>query len=82
VKTFTLITVFGTGNAAKLSSGISQALVTTELGLMVAIPTLIAHGFLSHRAQKKLFQLEQDSAGFVTAAEERRTTIDPAEPGP
>ena len=47
VKTFALITVFGTGNAAKLASGISQVLVATELGLIVAIPALIAHGFLA-----------------------------------
>jgi biopolymer transport protein ExbB len=70
VKTFTLITVFGTGNAEKLSSGISEALVTTELGLIVAIPTLIIHGYLSHRAQKGLSHLEQYSVEFVTAAEE------------
>jgi biopolymer transport protein ExbB len=70
VKTFTLITVFGTGNAEKLSSGISEALITTELGLIVAIPTLIIHGYLSHRAQKGLARLEQYSVEFVTAAQE------------
>lgn len=68
IKTFALITVFGTGNAAKLSSGISEVLVTTELGLVVAIPTLIAHGFLSHRTQKKLSLLEQYAVEFVAAA--------------
>jgi biopolymer transport protein ExbB len=54
VKTFALITVFGTGNAGKLASGISEVLVATELGLIVAIPTLIAHGFLAHRIQRNL----------------------------
>jgi biopolymer transport protein ExbB len=73
VKTFTLITVFGTGNAEKLSSGISEALVTTELGLIVAIPTLILHGYLSHRAQKGLARLEQYSVEFVTAAQEGKS---------
>ncbi|CAA6687525.1 MULTISPECIES: MotA/TolQ/ExbB proton channel family protein, partial [unclassified Lentimonas] len=38
IKTFNLITIFGTGDAKSLSSGISEALVTTELGLIVAIP--------------------------------------------
>ena len=43
IKTFKLITVFGTGDAKNLAVGISEALVTTELGLVVAIPTLILH---------------------------------------
>jgi len=41
IKTFNLITIFGTGDAKSLSSGISEALVTTELGLIVAIPAPI-----------------------------------------
>jgi len=61
IKTFTLITVVGTGNAANLSSGISVALVTTELGLIVAIPTLIIYGYLSHQTEKRLSLLEQYS---------------------
>lgn len=69
VKTFALITVFGTGNAGKLASGISEVLVATELGLVVAIPTLIAHGFLSQRIQKNLSLLERYALEFVTAAE-------------
>jgi biopolymer transport protein ExbB len=72
IKTFALITVFGTGNAAKLSSGISEVLVTTELGLAVAIPTLIVHGFLSHRAQKKLSLLERYAVEFVAVASDVR----------
>ncbi|HVU17774.1 MAG TPA: MotA/TolQ/ExbB proton channel family protein [Candidatus Didemnitutus sp.] len=59
VRTFALITVFGTGNAAKLASGISEVLVATELGLMVAIPSLVVHGFLAHRVQKNLGLLER-----------------------
>jgi biopolymer transport protein ExbB len=72
VKTFALITVFGTGNAGKLSSGISEVLVATELGLAVAIPTLVAHGFLSHRIQKNLALLERYALQFVTAADAAR----------
>ncbi len=67
IKTFALITVFGTGNAAKLSSGISEVLVTTELGLVVAIPALVAHGFLSHRTQRKLSLLERYAVEFTAA---------------
>ena len=69
VRTFALITVFGTGNAGKLASGISEVLVATELGLMVAIPTLVAHGFLSHRIQKNLSLLERYALEFATAAQ-------------
>lgn len=68
VKTFALITVFGTGNAGKLASGISEVLVATELGLAVAIPTLVVHGFLSQRIQRKLAALERYALEFVTAA--------------
>jgi biopolymer transport protein ExbB len=72
VKTFALITVFGTGNAGKLASGISQVLVATELGLVVAIPTLIAHGFLAQRIQRNLSLLERYALEFVTAVETSR----------
>jgi biopolymer transport protein ExbB len=69
VRTFALITVFGTGNAGKLASGISEVLVATELGLIVAIPTLIAHGFIAHRIQRNLSTLERYALEFVTASE-------------
>lgn len=72
VKTFALITVFGTGNAAKLSAGISEILITTELGLVVAVPALVAHGFLAHRIQKNLSTLDRYAVEFVTAAEEAK----------
>ncbi len=65
IKTFQLITIFGTGDAKSLSSGISEALVTTALGLIVAIPTLILHGALSRMAKHKLGLLEQVSVAFV-----------------
>lgn len=79
VKTFTLITVFGTGNAAKLSSGISEVLVATELGLAVAIPALVVHGFLSHRINKNLAVLERQALEFVTAVATAQSGITPAE---
>ena len=65
IKTFTLITIFGTGDAKSLSSGISEALVTTELGLIVAIPSLILHGLLSRMAKQKIGDLEQISVSFI-----------------
>ena len=65
IKTFQLLTLFGTGDAKNLSAGISEALVTTELGLMVAIPSLILHGALSRMAKHKLGILEQLMVAFV-----------------
>lgn len=65
IKTFNLITIFGTGDAKSLSSGISEALVTTELGLCVAIPSLILHGLLSRMARQKIGDMEQTAIGFV-----------------
>jgi len=65
INTFQLITIFGTGDAKSLSSGISEALMTTALGLIVAIPTLILHGALSRMAKRKLGLLEELSVAFV-----------------
>jgi biopolymer transport protein ExbB len=72
IKTFTLITVFGTGSAGKLSAGISEALIATKFGLMVAIPALVVHGFLSQRIQKHLAMLERYALEIATANEESR----------
>lgn len=51
VKTFDIIAVFGTGNAKAMAGGISQALITTQTGLLIAIPGLYMHNFLSRRAE-------------------------------
>jgi biopolymer transport protein ExbB len=79
VKTFTLITVFGTGNAAKLSSGISEVLVATELGLAVAIPALVVHGFLAHRINKNMARLERQALEFATTASSVQSGLAPVE---
>ena len=71
VRTFALITVFGTGNAGKLASGISEVLVTTELGLLVAIPTLIAHGILAQRISKNMSLQERYALEFATQRESK-----------
>lgn len=65
IETFQLITIFGTGDAKSLSSGISEALITTAMGLIVAIPTLVLHGLLVRMARRKLGLLEQLSMAFV-----------------
>lgn len=65
IHTFRLITVFGTGDAKMLSSGISEALITTEVGLMVAIPALLIHAYLSRRVRKAVAATQQASIMFV-----------------
>jgi biopolymer transport protein ExbB len=65
METFRLITVFGTGDAKSLASGISEALITTEFGLVVAIPALIAHSLLSRKIQGIKSVMEMTSLAFL-----------------
>lgn len=65
INTFKLITLFGTGDAKTLSSGISEALVTTECGLIVAVAALLIHAFLTRRIRGFITSLEQAAVGFV-----------------
>ena len=64
IATFKLMTLFGAGDASSVSSGISEALVTTELGLIVAIPALIAHGLMSRKVKNIFSQLEDDAVNL------------------
>ncbi len=65
INTFKLITVFGTGDVKSLSGGISEALITTEFGLIVAIPSLLLHAFLSRKARGVVDQMERSAIAFV-----------------
>jgi len=65
IHTFQLVQVFGTGNSRTLSGGISEALVTTQVGLIIAIPVLLAHAFLARRARALLGELEQSAVSLV-----------------
>ena len=58
INTFMMMNTFGTGDAATVSGGISEALVTTELGLIVAIPSLILSALLSRKAKSHNARLE------------------------
>ncbi len=70
INTFKLITLFGTGDARALSSGISEALVTTEYGLVVAIPALIIHALLARRVQGILSNMEKVGIAFQNGVSE------------
>ncbi len=65
IETFQSITLFGTGDPKVMSGGISQALVTTQLGLAVAIPVLLLHGFLNARANGVIEVLEHETASLL-----------------
>ena len=51
IATFDTISVFGAGNARAMAAGISEALITTQTGLLVAIPGLYAYNWLARRAE-------------------------------
>ncbi|MCU7814667.1 MAG: MotA/TolQ/ExbB proton channel family protein [Candidatus Thiodiazotropha sp. (ex Rostrolucina anterorostrata)] len=67
IETFQSITLFGTGDPKLMSGGISQALVTTELGLAVAIPLVLLHSYLSGRSNRLVQLMDQQSAALVAA---------------
>lgn len=71
ILTFQAITLFGTGDPQTMAGGISTALMTTVLGLVVAIPTVLLHAILSTRAKSITHVLEEQSAGMIAEAAER-----------
>lgn len=71
IATFQSITLFGTGDPKLMAGGISQALVTTVLGLVVAIPTLLLHSFVSSMSRRVIHVLEEQSAGLIAVHAEK-----------
>ena len=69
IKTFQGITIYGTGEAAPLASGISEALITTELGLLVAIPALILHALINRKVHGHLAYMEDIAAQWLNRAQ-------------
>jgi biopolymer transport protein ExbB len=65
IETFQSITLYGTGDPRVMSGGISQALVTTVMGLLVAIPLLLSHSFLSSKSNTLIQILDEKSTAFV-----------------
>jgi len=61
IDTFRVITLYGTGDPKLMSGGISEALVTTMLGLSVAIPIMLLHTFLSRRVDHIVGDMEERS---------------------
>jgi biopolymer transport protein ExbB len=63
--TFQAITIFGAGDPKAMAGGISSALVTTVLGLLVAIPTVLLHTLVNGRAQRIIHVLNEQATGIV-----------------
>jgi biopolymer transport protein ExbB len=71
IQTFQVITLYGAGDPKMMAGGISQALVTTVLGLVVAIPMVLIHTLVSGQSRKIINILHSQSAGIVAEHSER-----------
>ena len=71
IKTFQVITLFGAGDPKMMAGGISQALMTTVLGLVVAIPMVLIHTLVSGQSRKIINILQSQSAGIVATHSEK-----------
>ncbi|MBN1906357.1 MAG: DUF3450 family protein [Deltaproteobacteria bacterium] len=73
INTFKVITAQGTGDANAMAGGISEALLTTEFGLMVAIPLILTHHILSRRVDKIVGDMEEKGTAFAVTMTMRGT---------
>lgn len=71
IKTFQVITLYGAGDPKMMAGGISQALMTTVLGLVVAIPMVLIHTLVSGQSRKIINILHSQSAGLVAQHSEK-----------
>lgn len=72
IATFQAITNFGTGDPKLMAGGISQALITTVLGLVAAIPLLLSHNLVSGQSKRLVQILDEQAAGLIATAMEAR----------
>ena len=71
INTFQAITLFGTGDPKLMAGGISTALVTTVLGLVVAIPMTLLYAMLNTRSKNIVYILQEQAAGVIAERAER-----------
>jgi biopolymer transport protein ExbB len=71
IKTFQVITLYGAGDPKMMAGGISQALMTTVLGLVVAIPMVLIHTLVSGQSRKIVNIIHSQSAGIVAQHSEK-----------
>lgn len=72
IQVFTAIRLEGTGNAAVLAGGISEALITTAAGLTVAIPSLFFYRFFQRRVDELVVTMEQEAVKLVDVLNSER----------
>ncbi|MCP4045074.1 MAG: MotA/TolQ/ExbB proton channel family protein, partial [Gammaproteobacteria bacterium] len=72
IVTFQSISLFGTGDPKLMAGGISQALVTTVLGLVVAIPLLFGHNLVASLSRSLVQRLDEQSAGMLARTMEKQ----------
>lgn len=72
IKVFSTISTQGLGNAAALAGGISEALLTTAAGLVVAIPSLMAYRYLRGRVDELVVEMEQESLKLIEVVHGQR----------
>jgi len=65
IQTFQAITLFGTGDPKLMAGGITEALVTTMLGLIVAVPLILCHSMVSNRSRRLIKTVQEQSTGYV-----------------
>lgn len=75
IQVFTTITLVGTGDPKMMAGGISEALVTTMLGLFAAIPLVLIHAFVSSETTRIVEVLEEQSAGLVARRAEEAVSV-------
>jgi biopolymer transport protein ExbB len=66
IKVFKVISVQGLGQTQSLSGGISEALVTTVVGLSIAIPTLVAYNYFNHKVEDLVLEIEKYSSQMLS----------------
>jgi len=72
IDTFRVITLFGTSDPKLMSGGISEALVTTEIGLAVAIPIMLCHTYLSRRSDRLIGEMEEQAVRLTNIIRKRK----------
>ena len=73
IETFQMITLFGTGDPKLMAGGISQALMTTVMGLVVAIPLVLLYSLVAAKSRALVEILEEQSAGMIARHSEQET---------
>lgn len=76
IETFRIITLHGTGDPKLMSGGISEALVTTEIGLAIAIPVMLLHTWLKRRVDHVVGDMEEQAVHLVNTLDKDREDKD------